>query len=404
MLSQRSPRVLGLLLALAVVLPIAGISSASLPGSACWEAGHEPPRSITAVGSTTQLSVHLNQFLPAYYSRCPDANGTISYDPLGDAAAADAIIKHSRGGDLTKPYTMYTTDLALSPAEKEQAEFDTTHPFRPRTGSNVNHFPVFANGFAIAYNLGGCSTSTAVNVDGRTMSLIFQGLITRWNDPNLVSRNPELSTCNTALKVATRADEDASSVVIKDYLSNSDPIWNLYKQKQLNTTWPSTLVRPCLAASKDGMNSCLDRPGYIGYLEYGSAKTGGHPLAAIQNSSGVFVTPSTASTLAWPDNCSAAETSSIAPSSSTALGWTTFSLTKATAGYPICAYSYILTFQRLLYASDDTLGTGQMRNTVDYLGTIAQDSVLDAVTAQGFAPVPAAVRQVIRSGIAGISY
>ena len=384
-------------------------SHAVIDGAPCWETSSnpEPPAPITAAGSTTQLALHLYNFIPAYERRCPATVGTIGYQALGDTFAADAAMKHSRGTDTAKPYTFYPSDLPLSSLDKTYAEFDLSHPFNPRTGSLINHFPAMVNGFAVGYNVDNCS-SVPLRFSSLTLGLIYSGVILRWNDPRLVADNPQLANCNMGIQVSIRSDEHSSTTVFKDYLSQSNPMWNFYKTKQFATLWPTTLGIGCRAAPPTGMSSCLDRSGSIGYVEY--RETVGkstYRLAEVQNSAGSFVAPSTNRSLAYPDNCTIAAQSVPSPAFSTSSDWSSFSLTKATAGYPVCAYSYLLVFARLMYSYDDAIATAAVRNTVDYLATIAQDSILDSVTGRGFAPLPATphqVRETLRAGIQEIRF
>lgn len=382
-------------------------SHAVVDGAPCWDTANspEPPLPITAAGSKIQLGLHLNNFMPAYESRCPTTTGTIGYQALGDGFAAEAAMKHSRGTDTSKPYTFYPSDLPLSSFEKTYAEFDLGHPFSPRTGSLINHFPVMVNGFAIGYNL--TCTNATLRLSGLTLGLIYSGVIQRWNDPRLVADNPSLGVCNEGIQASIRADEHPSTVVFKDYLSQSNPLWNAYKQKQLASQWPTTFTPLCRATPPNGMSSCLDRSGSIGYVEYRETVNRSYKLAEVQNSSGEFVSPSSSRSMPYPDNCTTAAGAVGTPPFSTSSDWTSFTLTRTSSGYPVCAYSYLLVFARLMYSYEDALSTGAVRNTVDYLSTIAQDSVLDSVTSQGFAPLPAdphQVRTTLRQGIEEIRY
>lgn len=392
-------RSLVLLLSLGLLLPQPLAADAAIPGTFCGG-----PQSITGVGSSTQLPVHLGWFMPNYQAACPEATGQIAYQALGDSKGAKAASEHDMGPNPLSPFTFYASDLPLSTAEYYTAYFDLTSPFRPRSFADINHLPAFVNGFAVAYNLSSCDTSKPLLLTKETLSLIYSGTITSWNHVKLRESNPHLAGCTLPVRVSVRADEAGSSIVFKDYLSRANPVFEVYKRKELNTIWPPTLTVSCRGIGEAGMADCIGTPGAISYVEYQEAASRGLPMAQVEYLARTFIGPSADPVNhGWPDNC-APTAASARVLTTTSPDWSAFSMTGSTTGYPICSYTYIFVFKKMMHSYSSALTTGQIRNTVDYMTVIASDGAQDGLTSFGYVPIPSTVRTTVRQGIDAITW
>lgn len=389
-----------IVLGIAFIAPTLNRAVAVVQGTPCLG-----PQPISAPGPTSQLSIQLFHLIPKYYEDCPTASGTVSYQALGDQAATEAAIRHDRGPDASRPYTFYATDLTLTTAEWYETWADFYHPFRPAFGSNISHLPVYVAGIAIAYKPPtSCTFSERLRFSGQTLSLIYSGLVSTWNHMNIVQDNPGvvgLSNCSATLVPAVRVDQAASTIVFKDYLSQRNDLFDAYKAKELNNTWPPTLIpnTTCRATNVQGMSECLSVGGTVGYVEYQEAygKTN-YEMALVQNGSNQYETPATnvSSDLGqrtrYPDRCGAAAASVSPPA--TNQNWGQFTLANASTGYPICHYSYLLVFQRLNVGYIGTLTSGQMRNTYDYLMAVFSNRVQDGLIDYRVSPLPTSPRDI----------
>jgi len=381
---------LTVIIALAGIYPLALPADAAIPGSFCQD-----PTAITGMGSTTQIDLHRQIFVPTYEEVCQPAIGLVDYQGPGSAHGINAALTHDNG------YTFYTSDLALTSIEKVLVEMDVVAA-RGRTLSIIHHFPIALNGFTLGYNLSGCDSSQPLHLNSEVVSLIYMGHITKWNDPLIVLLNPHLLTCSLSIEPSVRAETAASNLYFKDFMSQRNPAWNAYKTHDTNTSWPPTLVISCRGIGDVGMATCLMNPGSIGYLPYQVAHTYGVQSALLRNRSGAFVGPaSDPSNVSWPDNCPAAAASSNLPSNTKA-DWGTTTLSDPANGYAFCAFTYVFAFQAANYASGPFVN-GQMRNTVDYLttavGNLAQPKTKDL----GYAPLPTTVRTMVKQGIDGMT-
>lgn len=381
----------------------------AIPGEPCLA-----PEAIKGLGSVPQTELHLQHFIPRYEETCPSGVGKMTYDALGDAAAVRMVMRHENGktSPVDPPYLIYAMDLPLTSFEKYSAEMDLFNPFRARYFSFVNHLPMYVYGVAVGYNLGSCDTGAPLKLSTSTLSLIYSGGITKWNDPILVfgdpSRsdddNPFLESCNMAIDAARRLDEAAATIVFKDYLSQGNPTFHVYKTKELNTIWPQTLRPGCRGRFDSGMSTCLDSPGTIGYVLYQEAYVKSYQLAHVQNVSGQFVAPATVvwppeDRIGWPDECVPASQGATVPPAQQ--DWSRTTLTATRNGYPICAFGYMLTFQRPAWAVSAT--NQEIRTLVDYLTVAARDDVQEGLSKFHVAPITPNVRTVVRTGINNIT-
>lgn len=386
------------------------ITASAYPGAFCLDPGY-----IRAVGSLPQSPIHVGYFIPKAGQLCPAESGLILYDPLGDAAAINAMIRRDLGG-APEPNVLFAVDLPMTAAEKQEAENDVFHPFRPILSQTLNHFPIYVNGIAIGYNLSSCNLTTPLKLTPRTLSLIYSGGITTWSDQLLIlgdpstnsDDNPGLAGCGLGIDVAKREDIATSTNVLKDYLSAANPIFNALKVRELTQVWPPTLPTGCRAIGDPGMSTCLATPGTIGYVLYQEAyaKTN-YKMAELQNIGGEFAAPATnvsatSARKTYPDNCSSAAAAAATSLPPTQVDWSRVTLTNTTVGYPLCQFSYLLGYSRP-EAAMSGIGPSQVRTMVDYLTDIARDDVQDGLKARQVSPLPPAIRTLLRNGITLIS-
>lgn len=379
-------------------------SDAAIPGDPCD--GAAP---IKGVGALPQANLFLDLFIPRYESHCPTGLGNVSYDSLGDPAAIRSVVRHDTGqaSPSDPPYLIYATDLPLNTDEKYSADVDLYHPLNPRTNSVINHLPMHVYAVAVGYNLGICEAGQPIKLTSRSLSLIYSGIVTRWNDPLLVDQDPSrsdddnlsLRNCPLGIRVAKRDDEASATIVFKDYLSQSNPAFQVYKRKELNRVWPGVGLG-CPGQFDLGMNTCLDEPGTIAYVLYQSAWNQSYRLAYLENAARQFVPPATVvwpreQRTIWPDRCTEAAQASTLPV--TTADWSRVSLTGTTVGYPLCAFGYMLTWSRPWWSAG--VGSGEIRTLYDFLTVAASDPTQSSLTSQHVAPIPQNVRTIVRTAV-----
>src|SRR6185437_5058815 len=126
-------------------------------------------KKILAAGSTAQKNA-IEQFVYAYIHACPGY--TLDYNANGSGAGMKAFL----GGQ---------TDLAGSdsPMDPSKGENDQA---AARCTSPAWDLPVVFGPIAVTFNI---KDLHSLNLDGPTMAKIFNGAITKWDDPAIKALN-----------------------------------------------------------------------------------------------------------------------------------------------------------------------------------------------------------------------
>ncbi|HWH69680.1 MAG TPA: phosphate ABC transporter substrate-binding protein PstS [Candidatus Sulfotelmatobacter sp.] len=154
------------------------------------------------------------------------------------------------------------------------------------------HIPTVAGAVVVTYNLPGHPT---LKLDGSVIADIFQGKITKWNDPRIAALNSGVKLPGTDLVVVHRSDGSGTSYIFTDYLSSVSPGWEKAVGRNTSVKWPVGLG----AKGNEGVAGQIKQlPGTIGYVELAYAHQNKLPCAEIKNAAGQFVSPSVASVTA----------------------------------------------------------------------------------------------------------
>jgi phosphate transport system substrate-binding protein len=230
------------------------------------------------------------------------------------------------------------------------------------------HIPTVAGAVVMTYNLPG---NPGLIFDGETISDIYLGKITKWNDPKLAALNPGTKLPDNDILVVHRADGSGTTFIFTDYLSKISPEW---KQKVGNNTsvkWPTGVG----GKGNEGVAGQVKQtPGAIGYVELIYALQNKMSFAEIKNSAGQLVKPSLESVTA------ALSTAEIPDDFR-------FSMTNAPGkdAYPICGATWLLVYQQ---QKDPAKGT----KLVEFLKW-ALTKGEGMATALDYAPLPDNVQQ-----------
>jgi phosphate transport system substrate-binding protein len=139
----------------------------------------------------------------------------------------------------------------------------------------------------------------AVNIDtqGNDLKLsreafvgIYDGSITKWNDPLIVATNTYLSNNDADIVLVVRADGSGSTEVMTRALSSMSIDWANNIGISSLPSWPRFDVQ---ASGSSGMvNAVSSTPNSIGYTSHGEAVSAGLVMPAIENKMGEYIAPS----------------------------------------------------------------------------------------------------------------
>lgn len=156
------------------------------------------------------------------------------------------------------------------------------------TERDAVQFPIAAGAIAVAHNLD-IPDNTPLRLDAATLSAIYRGDITSWNDPALVALNPDLALPELAIDPIHRSDGSGSTYGFTSYLAAGDPDWVLGTATTL--TWPTGTG---VERSSGLLTALAERPGAIGYVEAGQSARAGLHTVELLNAGGAFTGPTPA--------------------------------------------------------------------------------------------------------------
>ena len=128
-----------------------------------------------------------------------------------------------------------------------------------------------------------------MKLTGEVLAQIYQGKITKWNDPAIVALNPDVGLTDQDIGVVRRADGSGTTFVFTNYLSKVSAEWKEKIGEGTAVQWPVGLG----GKGNEGVSAFVQRlPGSIGYVEYAYAKQNKLSHTNMQNKDGQFVAPS----------------------------------------------------------------------------------------------------------------
>ncbi|MCK8783648.1 phosphate ABC transporter substrate-binding protein PstS [Roseomonas sp. NAR14] len=152
-------------------------------------------------------------------------------------------------------------------------------------------FPTVMGSVVVIVNVPGVEDNK-LRLTGELLAEIYQGKITKWNDPKLVEANAGLSLPNIAVAPVYRADGSGTSFVFTSYLSAVSPEWKDKTGAATSVRWPTGTG----ARGNDGIAGTVrNTRGAIGYVENAYATQNHLITTQLRNKAGRFVAPTMAS-------------------------------------------------------------------------------------------------------------
>ncbi|WIM87566.1 phosphate ABC transporter substrate-binding protein PstS [Candidatus Mycobacterium wuenschmannii] len=157
---------------------------------------------ITASGSTAQANA-MKRFVDAYSKSCPGHSLNYTANGSGNGVADFLSGKSDFAG----------SDIPLSADQYAAAK-------QRCGGAEAWNLPVVFGPLAITYNL----PNDFLVLDAQTVAGIFNGSITRWDDPHIASLNASMPS--EEIHVIYRSDKSGSTSNFQDYLkSAAGSVW-----------------------------------------------------------------------------------------------------------------------------------------------------------------------------------
>lgn len=217
--------------------------------------------SLTAEGSTAQQNA-IAEFNKVWGQVC--SGKTLAYNPTGSGAGVDQFI--------AKQVDVAGSDSALKDDQVQKAA--------ERCGGNPAwNLPLVFGPVALAYNIDGVD-KLVVNAD--VLAKIFQGQITKWNDPAIAALNGGTNLPDSDIKPVYRSDSSGTTDNFQKYLAAAAPqAWTKGAGKEFQGGAGEG------AQKSSGVVQAIQAiPGAIGYVEKSPAAAAGLKNAEIDSGAG----------------------------------------------------------------------------------------------------------------------
>jgi phosphate ABC transporter phosphate-binding protein len=244
----------------------------------------------------------------------------------------------------------------------------------------------------LAYNIPG--VKTGLHLNETVAAKIFNGNITKWNDPAIMALNGPGLPSNTITTVH-RSDSSGTTFITEGYLIKSG-IWKYPQSK----SWPTAAGGTFLAGlgNQAVATDVLTTPYSMGYVEVAYALQNSMNVAFVQNKDrSSFVEPTL-------PNITAAVNSADVSSLPTGLqDWSAVSLIlePGVNSYPIVSFTYILVYQQLNVRPLMTLD--KARALVDFIWYMVHDGQ-SAGASLDYATLPQSIVTIDEASIKSITY
>lgn len=259
--------------ALVALVMLAAALVAAVPAQAQSQPQTPPPweprklEGISLKGSGATFPNPLYQaWIAVYKNVVPGV--TISYQSVGSGQGQTDFIR-------------YLTDFGGTDSVVASDRIRTQAP-------DTLHVPMVIGAVVPTYNLANLPEGTVLRFSPETLSGIYLGQITRWNDPKIIADNPGVRLPNLRITVVYRSDSSGTTSIWTDYLAKVNTDWSSRIGRGTTVRWPAGIGAPGNA----GVAGTVRRTnGAIGYVEQAFAIGNRLPVPFVKNAAGNFVLP-----------------------------------------------------------------------------------------------------------------
>lgn len=185
------------MLAVAGAVTLTGCAAVNERGGVVG-AGTQLGGTINGSGSSAQQAA-MQAWMAGFAAEQPGV--TVNYDPVGSGGGREQF--------LDGAVTFAGSDAALDAEELEQAI--------ERCGeSGVFELPNYISAIAVVYQLEGVAE---LNLTAEVVARIFDGQVTRWNDPAIAADNPGVALPDLGITAVHRSDKSGTTENFTEYLA-----------------------------------------------------------------------------------------------------------------------------------------------------------------------------------------
>ena len=245
--------------ALTKVAAISGLAALTLTSCA---ANEQAPATDGSEGTSSSLSGELigagassqDAAQNAWVAGFQTANSgvTVNYDPTGSGAGRETF---QQGAS-----SFAGSDRAFKIDEISAGPFDAC-----AADSGIVEFPAYISPIALIFNVEGVES---LKLDAPTVAQIFEGKITKWNDPAIAAQNEGAKLPDLAITAVHRSDESGTTGNFTDYLAAAAPDeWSAGSIE----SWPSEFGGEGAQGTSGVVAAVTSGVGTIGYADASQA-------------------------------------------------------------------------------------------------------------------------------------
>lgn len=244
----------------------------------------------------------------------------------------------------------------------------------------VLHIPTCIGAVAIAYNL---PQNPNIKLTPQILSAIFLGKITKWNDPLIKAINGSTALPAMNIVVIHRSDGSGTTKIFSNYLSKVSVDWKNEVGSGKSLKWPVGIG----AKGNPGVAGNIKQTkGAIGYVGYEFAKSQNIPVAALQNLSGNYISPTIESITIAAKGDIPADTRVYITN------------TDAKFGYPIAGFTWLVFYKEQMYGDRSY---DQAFQTLKLLDWVLSEKAQSTAIKVNYAPLPksliARAKEILRT-------
>jgi phosphate transport system substrate-binding protein len=223
---------------------------------------------INGAGATFPYPIY-SKWFDEYHKKFP--NIQFNYQSLGSGAGVQQI-------------TAGTVDFGASDyALTDQQIAD----FKAKRQEDVLHFPTVMGAAVPVYDIPGVTTQ--LNFTPEALVGIFEGKITKWDDPAITGPNPGVKLPSAPIVVVHRSDGSGTTFCFTDYLSKVSKDWETKVGRGGSVNWPVGLG----AKGNEGVTGQVKQMrNAIAYIELSYAIQNHMTFGKVKNAAGEFVAAS----------------------------------------------------------------------------------------------------------------
>lgn len=319
---------------------------------------------ISGSGSTAVKNL-LDVCIPDYQSA---TGNTVNYAGGGSGVGRAALT----AGTVDFAFS----DVAYGSTEKKPADF----LYIPAV-----QFPV-----AVFANIKGYKGS--LNLSTKTVTGIFGGKITKWNDKAIAADNKGVKLPKTAITVWYRSDKSGTTEIFANWLTKQDPkTWTNPVSGTFTSVFPGAAVPAGTFQGGNGSDGVAagvaSKNGSIGYAETSYATERNLIVAKVQNNSNEFIAPTAKATALFNNGFKAGARGTISVDP----------LTKVKSGYTLAGFAY-----GLAYGSDLAKNKDKQAAVAEFMTYVLGTCAKNHAVKKGYSPVTGNLLGLAKSAVAEI--